>query len=146
VVAALQKQGMAALHKHDLPAAHQSLDQLRQLAPGDLAVVELEKAVSAVEPAPAPVEATPTETAAAETPAPAEKHAAVAKPVKKPVHLAGSTDDPLRRLQVRGMLVNADQALSDGDSATAALGYQQVLQLEPGNAEARAGLRKARGQ
>jgi hypothetical protein len=142
VVAALQKQGMAALQQHDMDGAHKSLDQLHQLAPGDMAVVELEKAVSAAEPAPP---SPPPAEAAAPVVRHAVEHTVAAtspKPARKIAH--ANTDDSLTRLRVQGMLAGADAALSEGDSATAMTRYQQVLQLEPGNAEAREGLRKAK--
>jgi hypothetical protein len=133
---------MAALQQHDMDGAHKSLDQLHQLAPGDMAVVELEKAVSAAEPAPP---SPPPAEAAAPVVRHAVEHTVAAtspKPARKIAH--ANTDDSLTRLRVQGMLAGADAALSEGDSATAMTRYQQVLQLEPGNAEAREGLRKAK--
>ncbi len=71
---------------------------------------------------------------------PAPEKVAVAKPA---VEAKASGEDPLKRLKIRGMLGSAQRALDDGDSATAVARYRQVLELEPGNAEAKAGLRRA---
>ncbi|MFN3586248.1 MAG: serine/threonine-protein kinase [Moraxellaceae bacterium] len=97
--------------------------------------------------APAAVDAVTTpvpEVAPAPSPAPAVKDEAPhqqAKPAPAPSKPAA--DDPLLRLRVSGLLGAARQALDEGDAATAAERYREVLKLDPQNREARNGLRQS---
>lgn len=63
-----------------------------------------------------------------------------AKPAAVATKPAG--DDPLLRLRISGLLGGARQALDEGDTATAAERYREVLTLDAGNREARNGLRQ----
>lgn len=97
-------------------------------APAALAPPAVAEALAA---APAPdVAATPA------VPAPRSE----AKPVVLATKAAG--DDPLLRLRISGLLGGARQALDEGDAATAAERYREVLKLDAGNREARNGLRQ----
>lgn len=72
--------------------------------------------------------------------APPEERAATVKAT------ATAGADPLAKLRVSGMLGSARQALADGDADTALARYQQVLNIDPGNSEAKEGLRQAKAK
>ncbi len=63
-------------------------------------------------------------------------------PAPAPVATKAAGDDPLLRLRISGLLGGARQALDEGDTATAAERYREVLKLDAGNREARNGLRQ----
>jgi len=168
IATALQQQALAALGTNDIAQAELHMEQLRALSPNDPALAMLEKSIDAAKAgsaaprvarqataAPAPVVQAPAAPVAA--PAPVVKAAppvVIAPPPSAPPVAEDDQDDQeaskieqenaLKRLQVHALLGAAQQALTEGDNATAVTRFQQVLHVEPGNVEARDGLDKAK--
>ena len=150
IVNALQAKAYAALGEQRIDTAAHLLAQASEIDPGEPGHAALQRAISEARAA-----VTRTETAQAAGPVMAEQSPAVREPRRADADLKAGTATPvavvaapdaLARLRIGGMLGSARQALEDGDTATAIQRYEQVLKLDPGNREARDGLRLARSR
>lgn len=147
---ALQTQAYGALASRQIASAEQLLAEASKIDAASAGLADLRNAVAAAKLADAKQSA---DLQAARQGRRADARADIvekavertAEPViAKPVAVQGP--DPLLKLRVRGMLGSAQQALEDGDAATAMARYQQVLNLDPNNHEAREGLRQAKAK
>ncbi|MGH8492607.1 MAG: serine/threonine-protein kinase [Moraxellaceae bacterium] len=127
---ALQAQARAALAARNAQKAEPLIASLDVLAPGSPAAAELRQALSAL--------GTERPPALASLAAPAGQ--------RQEKTVVAAQGDSLQRLRISGMLGSARQALEDGDAEAAIHRYQQVLQIDSQNAEARAGLRQAKAR
>ncbi|MDP2229231.1 MAG: protein kinase [Moraxellaceae bacterium] len=127
----LKAQVRAALAANDLDVAERHLKEAYALEGADAELLPLQMALDVAR------------QAAVERVARERRQSVRSEQREVPV---APSSDPLRRLKVRGMLGSAQQALEDGDVQTAIARYQQLLQLEPGNSEAKAGLRQAQAR
>lgn len=133
IASALQQKGFAALGQHDLAGAEADVAQLKAVLPEYSGLPALQNAIADAQ----------AEKAAVAAPV-AAKHEAAAHAAAKPAATEQAVaDDPLKRLKISGLLGGGQQALADGDKAMAASRFHQVLQMDPGNSEAKEGLRKA---
>ncbi|MFZ5561010.1 MAG: protein kinase domain-containing protein [Pseudomonadota bacterium] len=149
LVAALQMQASGALAVGKIDEAEQMLAQAQAAAPDKQGIAPLQQAI-------AEARAAAEKSAEAARLAEAGRAGGSTQPVvlrqarraavseALPAPAAGP--DALARLRIGGMLGSAHRALEDGDAATAIQRYEQVLRLDPGNREARAGLRQARAR
>jgi tetratricopeptide (TPR) repeat protein len=159
VVAAVQARVLVALQKRDMSDAQRNIDALRKLEPDNPALPDLARAVTVAKaggkpvmpviqsrPAPAPV--------AAPAPAPAGGEVIASDaPTITVVPAKAEPDDgddsaaqqqaAYNRMRLNASLALARRALSAGNFAQAVTRYQTVLDIDPDNAEAREGLRKA---
>jgi tetratricopeptide (TPR) repeat protein len=157
VATALQARVLAGVQKHDMGEAQRNLEALRKLTPDNPALPDLAQAVAAARatprPAPAPAPASP---AAPLPPAAASNGSdGVAReaPVITVVPAAKQGDDSeddsaaqqaaYNRLRLSASLALARRALATGNFAQAILRYQTALDIDPDNAEAKEGMRKA---
>lgn len=141
IATALQTQAYGALAARQIAQAEQLLAQASDVDPESAGLPDLQKAVAAAKAA--DVRQTDDLRAARQ-----ERREERAEPASvagaKPV--ASSGGDTLARLRISGMLGGARQALDDGDTAAAVARYQQVLNIDPDNREARDGLRQAKAK
>lgn len=146
VVAALQARAWAALEAGRFDEAQRLLAQASGIDPAEAGHVALQRAI---EQGRAAAQREAAAAVAVAAPAAASTPVVAPAPLKAPVVTAASASpapDALARLRIGGMLGSARRALEDGDAAAAIQRYEQVLKLDPGNREAREGLREARAR
>lgn len=141
VVAALQQQAYAALGEHRLREAERLLAQASEIMPSDPGHAALQAAIAEARSA----QQGEVQKAALLASARQERRTEIREAVRDQAS-GGDGNAALARLRISGMLGSARRALDDGDTAAAIQRYQQVLQLEPTNREAREGLRLARSR
>lgn len=151
LVAALQMQASGALAVGKIDEAEQLLAQAQAAAPDNQGSVPLQQAIAearaAAEKSAEAARLAEAGRAGGLTQRVALRQArreAVSEASPAPAPAAGP--DALARLRIGGMLGSAHRALEDGDAATAIQRYEQVLKIDPGNREARDGLRQARAR
>lgn len=157
---ALQTKAYGALAARQIAYAEQLLAEAVNMDPASAGLPDLQKAVAAAKLADAKQSA---DLHAARQERRAEVRAGVAERtvkhmverVAEPVAaekavvekaVADQGPDRLLKLRVSGMLGSARQALEDGDTSTAMARFQQVLNIDPENREAREGLRQAKAK
>ena len=152
VVSGLQAQAYAAIDARHFDEAEHLLAQASEIDPADAGQAPLQKAIAEArtnagrEAAMRASQAqAPVVTAQPET---RQERRAEFREALREARAGESTaaPDALARLRIGGMLGSAHRALEDGDTATAVLRFEQVLRLDPGNREAREGLRQARSR
>lgn len=156
VVTGLQAQAYAALEAQRFEQAQRLLVQASEIDPSEAGNAPLQRAIAdaraALERGGAAI---PAQAAAVPQALPAaslrqERRAELRTALRELKTNAEATPsaepDQLARLRIGGMLGSARRALDDGDSASAIQRYEQVLKLDPGNREAREGLRQARAR
>ncbi|MES2917680.1 MAG: protein kinase [Pseudomonadota bacterium] len=152
LVNALQAKAYAALGEQRIDLAARLLAQASEIEPGEPGHAALQRAISEARTSTARTASAQAAEQAAQQ-AVAVRAVSAAEPVRREAVIAVATaapvaaaPDALLRLRIGGMLGSARQALEDGDAATAIQRYEQVIKLEPGNREARDGLRLARAR
>ncbi|MDI1300412.1 MAG: serine/threonine-protein kinase [bacterium] len=136
---ALQTRAYGALAAREMTQAEQLLAQATEVDPENQGLPDLQKAVTAAK----SVDARQSADGRA---ARQERHEAAPAAVPEQAASVASGGDSLVKLRVSGMLGSARQAMDDGDTATALARFQQVLNIDPANREAREGLRQAKSK
>jgi serine/threonine protein kinase len=142
IALALQTEAYGVLAARKIEQAEKLLAQAMETDPANAGLPALQKAVTAAKQMAQQEQITNNQSvrqaSQAEKREVLHEHAA-SVPTSSP-----EVGNALDKLKIVGMLGSAQQALADGDSATAIARYQQVLKIDPHNREAQKGLQQAK--